>query len=231
MVNPNLLLNKLKIHMKKLILLSLVLCAAFLSIKAQPCVTKCSYGPLQTKSIAICKLTTPLFSYPPGNPPTQLIDVPLVSVIFNYRVKICQGKKTLFIEEYVVVDNTVYWETDVWQPGGQFQGPQLQLVSTGAVTCSGSINHPVSIGDYPAIVAEATLELLTLENASQNNYFDVVFPGSCFSLVLLEFPAGSFLTTGPDDNNQYDTLWLSQTGPVVQAIPCNDACCVISFNS
>lgn len=133
---------------------------------------------------------------------------PCVFVFVTYHIMTCDdGSTKVFVDDAVYVDDRDYWLT-LYTPN---------VYNT--LTCS-----PPSIGD-------------ALKNAINNlvsslgipNDVEVIFKGSCSSLVTLSFPNGSFITQPANDLGIAHVIHFTPGVSIVQQAPCNDACCKVQY--
>lgn len=204
--------------MKKLILI-LLLALVFNPIsRAQSlCEDPCPPGPKIWKTIPLCFVT----NYPTTRLDGTSITIPQVNTVFveiAYRIRDCNGIKSIIIEDYVFIDNRDYLVTvDPWFIG-----------AIGASTCP--YPNPPTPNSIKTAIADAISKLLIdVGNPTQGSY-DVFFKGACNSIVTLVFPDSSFFTSAPDDLGKIDTTYVGTGSTITQSIPCNDGCCKVSYN-
>jgi hypothetical protein len=189
---------------------------------AQPhlCQDPCPPGPLMSKTIDLCKFN---WSGTVNGFPDNLTNAPYVFVIINYRLRTCNGVTSVVIEDYVYVDNRDYWINNC------FAGSVVQPPIASAIAGNPCLYpDPASANDIKQAVKDA-IQLLLADLAIPQSYLDVYFKGACYSMVKLIMPAGSFWAHEPDDLGRRDTTFFSGNTTVQQRIPCNDACCKVTF--
>lgn len=197
------------------------------SVSAQvpPCNNPCPPGAQQSTIITLCSFNWSGMVTCPGQPPYPytLSNAPFIQVIINYRIKDCAGVKSVLIDDYVYVDNSDYWINDC------FNGCSTSPSIASAIAASGC-GYPVppTSNSIKTAVAAAIAQLLTNLNISTQASLEAYFPGSCYSLVHLSFPSGSFWTQA-NDLGGTDTIKLSPGTDVTQSIPCDPSCCKVTY--
>jgi|GEM_PF-1820340 len=218
-------------HTSKKSFLKLLLLGVFAlfmkPVFAQPalCDDPCPPGPLQTMRIDLCKFTwTGVVTDPAMNSWNDTIeDAPYIFVIINYRTRSCDG--ALIIDSYVYVDNRDYWTND-HLPFGWTASPPIS--SGWSVPCPAA-SLPIKDAIRDAI--DLLVDSLSSPSIAQQA---VYFRGACYSLVHLSFPSGAFWMQQFDvigGGTRWDTVYFSPNSPVTQSIPCNDACCKVTFTN
>jgi len=176
---------------------------SFGKVKAQSlCDDPCPPGPLFWQTITLCTQKNLSPPYDQG---------PAVFVTIAYRIRTCNGVSSIIIDNYVVVDsrNTL--------SGFQTNPP-----------CNYPI--PMSTIDLEQAAKDAIAILLgQLGNPAQGNY-EIYYKGSCNSLVKLSYPAGAFIVGAPDDLGQSQIFRIPTGSTVAVWIPCDDACCKVTYN-
>ncbi|MCC6371354.1 MAG: T9SS type A sorting domain-containing protein [Bacteroidia bacterium] len=192
-----------------------------------PCDNPCPPGAQQFSIIPLCSFSwngTVTCMGPPVSTYTySLNNMPFIQVIINFRIKDCAGVKSVLIDDYVYMDNSDYWINDC------FNGCATNPSISSALASSGcGYPTPATSNSIKTAVAAAINQLLTNLGISTQASLEVYFPGSCYSLVHLSFPAGSFWTQA-NDLGGTDTIRLSPGSDVTQSIPCDPSCCKVTY--
>jgi len=196
----------MKIKFTLLFLFFVTLFCSNLFSQGSLCKDPCPPGPIIYRTIPHCYLLDN------NNNP-----VPSVFTIIAYRIRNCNGVSTTIIENFVVVDERDYYLNT------------LRFTIDNTRPCL--LPSPLLESDLLALSAEAVSALVSLNGNAQLGPYDLYFKGACRSLVELEFPTGSFFTTGaPNDFGIIDTFYLSNQTYIYQSIPCHDICCKITWN-
>lgn len=209
------------------LLLPLIFSIFMSPLLAQPhlCNDPCPPGPIQNKIINLCKFSWVGTLNCPGSPPMpySLTDEPFVFVMIDYRLRTCNGVTSVIIEDYVYMDIRDYWINNFYP--GCTAAPSI----ASAIAASGCpYPDPSSPSLMKQAVRDAVNQLLVDLNIPQS-FMEVYFKGACYSMVKLSFPNGAFFVGTPDDLGHIDTTFLSAGSTVSQRIPCNDACCKVTF--
>lgn len=210
---------------------SVVLAAVFVLLtgnklvaQTPPCTDPCPPGPLKTFTQPLCNFS---WSGTVTDPVTNTtwpasINAPFVFVIINYREKTCNGRTIIVIEDYVYVDNRDYWQN--LYPANYIVTPPINSAINSA-GC-GYASPPTAASIKQAITNAVNIFVGGAPYVQSN--LEVYFPGSCYSLVHLSFPNSSFWAN-PNDLGGIDTVYFSSGSNVSQSIPCNDACCKVTY--
>lgn len=196
--------------MKKIIIILLLAMAANLNSYAQSslCDTgPCTFIEMKTEYIGIVEATCP----PPPNQQHKYA----VMVIVTYSVFDCNGTKTILMNDPVFIDDRAEAMANGcvldYYPGWPIPSPDYNSdqIRTSIIK---AINATVNNG-----------------SGATNGTIDMLFPGSCNSLVKLNFPAGSYFPQAPDDRGVRDTFFVRSNTVLYQSIPCGEACCKVVY--
>lgn len=195
---------------------------------AQPhlCDDPCTLGPKLWKTIALCKVGQTIEFIPAGIPDANHMNSPFVFVTIAYRIKTCPGPPSslsVVIEDYVYVDNRDFWLNHAYEPT-VVELSSLPIIPTTSIT-----NCPYPPASIQQAITDAISLLMNEIAINTQSHYDVYFKGACYSLVNLTFPDRSFFLGTPDDLGAVDTFFLSAGSTVAHRIPCNNACCKVTY--
>ena len=200
----------------------------YANAQADLCDSHCTFGPPITDTYEICHFRSVVtVTDITGIPFTYTLDGPCVFVIIDYRTVTCNGVTSLIIDDAVYVDNTDYWN-HIYDA---FVSPPAPLPCNVSPYPYPNIAPPCSSSGSSNDILQGIQDAISFEIAKLGlkTTVDVAFKGACYSLVHLSFPDGSFRALGTNDLGVSDTIHYSSKSNVTQLIPCNDACCKVTF--
>lgn len=139
-------------------------------------------------------------------------DVPVVFVYVNYRLVFCPPRVQMIVDGVVLLD-----ERDAFSNS---PGCNLTASCDGVVPSFPLTDAYIRMKQQEAIQAAVTALNLTTD-------VEVIFEGSCNSLVRVAFPERTFLLQNRGDAPGQDTVWIEAGADIWQTLPCNDACCKV----
>lgn len=212
-----------------LLILSLVTITSLNSSAQSPlCEDPCPPGPKLTAKIDLCNFN---WSGTVNGVP-ETINEAFFFVFINYRLRTCDGITSIIIDDYVFVENSDWWNNLYFPSGTDVDGTivgvpnNLQLVSPASI--SNCKYLPLNAANIDLAITDAINKLVNNVGAQSQGSYEVYFKGSCNSLVGLKFPDGSFFLSG-NENGGTDTSFVSSKSTLNQMIPCNDACCKLTY--
>ncbi|MES2691598.1 MAG: T9SS type A sorting domain-containing protein [Bacteroidota bacterium] len=197
--------------MKKLLFSLLAMFATALLSDAQPLCGPCQHtvSPQYTYMHVICK-SQPIPAWCDSAHVNE--EAPALFVIVTYRVVSCPGANDqLLVNGVVLVDDRFHYLN----------------VCGGSIASICGLPDPLSAADILAQLqngisaAVASLGLTT--------DIDVIYEGSCNSMVRVEFPEKVYMLQSRGDAPGTDTVWISPESTIWQTLPCNDACCKVKY--
>lgn len=197
--------------MKKLFLSLLAIFATALLSYAQPLCEPCQHtvSPEYTYMHVICS-TGPLPASCDPNLAGQ--DIPFLFVIVTYRVVSCPGANDqLLVNGVVLVDDR--------------QG--FEAACPGITSGCGAPPFPLS----SAYILQQLQNGIgaAVSNLGLNTDIDVIYKGSCNSMVRVTFPEKVYMLQGRGDAPGVDTVWINPESEIWQTVPCNDVCCKVKY--
>lgn len=139
----------------------------------------------------------------------------VVLVIVTYAIYDCNGKITKVMNDPVFIDD----RDEALANGCILEDVLPYSVGT----------NPITATDIRNFIIDAINAIMNDGTGATNGTVDMLFPGSCNSLVKLNFPAGSFFPQAPDDRGVRDTFFVRNNTILYQSIPCGEACCKVVY--
>ncbi|MDP3927469.1 MAG: T9SS type A sorting domain-containing protein [Bacteroidota bacterium] len=139
----------------------------------------------------------------------------VVMVIITYATYDCNGKITKVMNDPVFIDD---------RAEALANGCLLENVPPYSIG-----SNPISALNIRDFIVDAINAIMNDGTGATNGTADMLFPGSCNSLVKLNFPAGSFFIQAPDDRGIRDTFFVRNNTILYQSIPCGEACCKVVY--
>jgi len=192
----------------------------------------CQPGIIQTKIIGLCNYqwtgTYNAWDVIDGCVPKPYsINEPYIFVIIKYRTVVCNGQLREFIEDAVFVNNESYFNNVFVPYGNPNANPPCPptIISNQNPSCNYTPTNPQNIKQA---IADAIAIHVGSSNTSSYLLKDVVVKGSCYSLVKVEWPAGSFVDMPGGDGQPSKRINIGGSDSYVK-VPCSDACCILKM--
>jgi hypothetical protein len=156
-----------------------------------------------------------------------------ILVVLNIREVNCNGIFREYIEDAIYVDNRGY--IDNVRESEIIHAHQNGPCANTPLFTNVTITHP-SCPDYsplsPATIKKGIADAIAMytgnSNTTVSQFKDVIVNGSCYSLVKVEWPAGSFVDMPGGDGQPSKRINIGGSDSYVR-VPCSDACCVLKM--
>lgn len=204
-----------------LLILALATITSFYSnAQGTLCEDPCPPGPLQTAKIDLCKFT---WSGTVNGVP-ETINEAFFFVFIKYRLRTCDEITSVIIDDYLFVENSDWWNNLYFLPGTT--ATPLPVVTPATITSCKYM--PLNSTNIDLAITDAINKLINDIGVKSQGSYEVYFKGSCNSLVSVKFPDGSMYLSG-NESGGTDTTYVSSQSVFYQMIPCNDACCKLTY--
>ncbi|MEI6879899.1 MAG: T9SS type A sorting domain-containing protein [Bacteroidota bacterium] len=176
-----------------------------------------------------------MFYYPLAVPDIPCDGISPLYLIINYHKYNCPNRPVVIvIENYVIVDDrnqdpTWIVQTLPWDCIAKYKkcaSSKCTNPTTGA-----QFNVPLTESENKQLLNMAIGALMKeIGISSATTDIEIVFPGSCFSSITLQYPDQlCFYTLPPNDLGPVTPIVLRPKSTVNWTIPCNDVCCKTRF--